>query len=87
MPVTKENAGEVVRYHAPTSEQVASHEKLAVAAEAFIRAVLDACPDSGYRECGDTSGYRECGDIHAAIRLIREAKMTASAAVALNGMV
>lgn len=71
--VTQENAAEVIRYHRPTEEQIKRHEALAVAAEAMLRAILDNCPP-----CADTS---------AALRLVREAKMTASAAVALDGMI
>lgn len=73
MLVTKENAHEVVRYHRPTEEQIRKHEELAVNAEAFILAILENCPG--------------CADTTAAIRLVREAKMTASAAVALDGMI
>lgn len=71
--VTKQNAGEVVRYHPPTPDQVKAHEALASAAEAFLQVILSVCP-----ECADTS---------AALRHVRDAKMTASAAVALNGLV
>jgi hypothetical protein len=71
--VTPENASEVVRYHPPTPEQVAAHERLAAASEALILTILASCPS-----CADTS---------AAIRHVREAKMTASAAVALGGMI
>jgi hypothetical protein len=73
MGVRLDNVSDVVRYHKPTEEQIVQHEKLAVAAENFLRVILEQCPP-----CADTS---------AAIRLVREAKMTASAAVALNGMV
>jgi hypothetical protein len=68
--VTEENAGEVVRYHRPTPDQVARHEQLAAGAEQFIRTILTVAPDSADRS--------------AAIRHVREAKMTASAAVALE---
>lgn len=50
---------------------MAADEALAAAAEAFLVVILNRCPP-----CADTS---------AAIRLVREAKMTASAAVALDG--
>jgi len=73
MPVSRDNASEVVRYHKPTEEQIKAHEALAVAAEAFIVAIFDNTP--------------KCADQTAAIRHVREAKMTASAAVALDGMV
>lgn len=71
--VTLENAGEVVRYHKPTEEQIGQHENLAVAAEHLIRVILTCAP--------------ECADRTAAIRQVREAKMTASAAVALGGLI
>lgn len=71
--VNHDNAGEVVRYHKPNEAQVQAHERLAEAAESFIRQILYNCPP-----CADTS---------AAIRKVREAKMTASAAVALDGLI
>jgi len=67
------NAAEVVRYHKPDEIQIKKHEQLAMAAEEFIKAILYSCP--------------ECADTTAAIRKVREAKMTASAAVALNGLI
>lgn len=71
--VTLENVSEVVRYHKPTEAQVISHETLAVTAENFIKIILTHCP--------------QCADTTAAIRKVREAKMTASAAVALEGLI
>jgi hypothetical protein len=72
--VTLSNAAEVVRYHTPTAGQIlAAHEALAVAAEAHIRVILTYC--------------HACADRTDAIRKVREAKMTASAAVALSGLV
>lgn len=71
--VTLDNVSEVVRYHAPTEAQKISHEALAQGAEDFLRLIITHCP-----ECADTS---------SAIRLVREAKMTASAAIALNGLI
>jgi len=68
--VTVENVHEVVRYHAPTPDQAMRHEKLAQGAADFIRLILETAPDSADRS--------------AAIRQVREAKMTASAAVALE---
>lgn len=68
--VTQLNVAEVVRYSAPTPEQVAAHERLAIATEAMIVAILQDAPD--------------CADRAAAIRKVREAKMTASAAIALQ---
>jgi hypothetical protein len=71
--VVRAAAAEVVRYHKPTSTQREQHEHLASAAEGMIAAILFACPP--------------CADRTAAIRSVREAKMTASAAVALEGAI
>jgi hypothetical protein len=71
--VTLDNVAEVVRYHKPSEAQINAHEALAIAAENFIRAILLLAPP--------------CADQTAAIRKVREAKMTASAAVALEGLI
>lgn len=71
--VTLENASEVVRYHAPTEEQKLQHERVAVASQHLIEVILENSP--------------KCADQTAAIRKVREAKMTASAAIALDGLV
>lgn len=71
--VSLANCADVVRYHPPTKEQIDQHEQLAVAAEQFIACILKNSP--------------ACADQSAAIRHVREAKMTASAAVALLGMI
>lgn len=71
--VTSENVSTVVRYQRPTATQATAHEALAKAAENFIQVILQNAPASA-----DTS---------AAIRKVREAKMTASAAVALEGLI
>lgn len=68
--VTEDNVFDVVRYHPPIDEQVKKHEALAHAAETFIRSILVHAPD--------------CADRSTAIRAVREAKMWASAAVALD---
>lgn len=68
--VTLENVKDVVRYHRPTADQARRHEALSLATEHFITALLENCPD--------------CADRSAAIRHARDAKMTASAAVALE---
>lgn len=67
--VTLDNVADVVRYRAPSPAQEYAHERLAMATEDFIKAILLNAPD--------------CADRTAAIRKAREAKMTASAAVAL----
>lgn len=71
--VTIHNAAEVVRYHRPTEAQVVQHEAVASASENLIRVILENSP--------------KCADQTAAIRKVREAKMTASAAIALEGLV
>lgn len=71
--VTLDNVATVVRYQAPTPEQIKAHEALAQSAEAFITTILTYVHDSADRS--------------AAIRHVREAKMTASAGVALSGLI
>lgn len=73
MPVTKDNVGEVCTYHTPTPEQVVHYTEIRAAAKAFMETLLEHTPP--------------CADQQAALRLAREAVMTANAAVALNGMV
>jgi hypothetical protein len=68
--VTLENVKSVVRYHRPNADQSRRHEALSAATEHFLVAILENCPD--------------CADRSAAIRMAREAKMTASAAIALE---
>ena len=68
--ITLENVTDVVRYHAPTGTQAARHEFLSKATEGFIAAILANAPD--------------CADRSTAIRCVREAKMWASAAIALE---
>lgn len=68
--ITNENLHDAVRYHAATPDQTIGHELLASEAEKFIMAILIAAPD--------------CADRSTAIRCVREAKMWASAAIALE---
>ncbi len=68
--VTLENVADVVHYHAPSEKQVKQHEDLSFAAERLIECILKTVPD--------------CADRSTAIRCVREAKMWASAAVALD---
>lgn len=71
MPVTRANIDDVFSYHAPDSDQLVVYEKLRSAAREFAKAILELTPG--------------CADQQAAIRLVREAVMTANAAVALKG--
>lgn len=55
-------------YHAPTPEQAEKYKAINEAAKEFARVVLDSCPRNPDRS--------------AAIRKIREARMTANSAIA-----
>ena len=70
--ITLDNASEVVRYHKATDEQAVSHKLIADVAEHLIRTIIVNTPD--------------CADRSTAIRCVREAKMWASAAIALEPM-
>jgi len=61
----------IFKYHAPTSDQLPKYEKLRAAAKAFAQAIVDNSPQGP--------------DQTAAIRKVREAVMTANAAIALEG--
>lgn len=63
---------DIFSYHAPTPEQVGQYQRLREGALAFTRIILAETPG--------------CADQSAAIRKVREAVMTANAAVALNGV-
>jgi hypothetical protein len=63
---------ELFRYHPPTPETLPKFSAINQAAKNFAEIVLQNCPSSADRS--------------AAIRLIRDARMTANAAVALNGL-
>lgn len=55
-------------YHAPTSNQLVAYSKLRNAAHEFAKAINELVPD--------------CADKTAAMRKVREAVMTANAAIA-----
>lgn len=63
---------ELFRYHSPTPETLPKFAAINQAAKNFAEVILQNCPSSADRS--------------AAIRLIRDARMTANAAVALNGL-
>src|ERR1700730_929030 len=63
---------ELFKYHPPNSETLPKYAAINQAAKNFAEVVLQNCPGSADRS--------------AAIRLIRDARMTANAAVALNGL-
>ena len=61
----------IFTYHSPTSDQVEQYSKIRNAAKEFARVVIENSPASS--------------DQSTAIRKIREAVMTANAAIALSG--
>lgn len=63
---------ELFSYHPPTSDTLPKFQAINQAAKNFAEVVLQNCPSSADRS--------------AAIRLIRDARMTANASVALNGL-
>ena len=69
----QEMLDDVFEYHAPTEDQRVCYEKLRPEAKNLARAILELCPP--------------CADRNAAIRKVREAVMTANAAIALSGRV
>ena len=63
----------VFTYHAPTGpEQLAAYERIRLAAKDLARVIAEVTPT--------------CADQTAAIRKVREAAMTANAAIALGGL-
>lgn len=71
--VTLENLDWVFTYHAPTEDQRERYGLIAAASKNLARVILEVCP--------------QCADRTAAIRKVREAKMTANAAIATHGSV
>jgi len=72
-PMTHEEiVDEIFKYHSPTSEQIPHYENIREGARHFARIILLNVPSGPDRT--------------AAIRLLREAVMTANAAIALNGL-
>jgi hypothetical protein len=70
--VTSENLEEVFTYHAATEDQQRRYAEIREAGIAFARAILDGAPD--------------CADRSTALRSVREARMWANAAIALEGV-
>jgi hypothetical protein len=68
---TKFDLDHVFSYHSPKDDQPAKYEAIRAAAKNFAKVVLVHTP--------------ECADQSAALRHIRDAAMTANAAVALDG--
>lgn len=69
--ITSENVDDVFSYHAPTSDQQAQIDDVRDAAKVFAHAILARVPT--------------CADQQAALRKVREALMTANAAIVLEG--
>lgn len=63
---------ELFSYHPPNPETLPKYAAINQAAKNFAEIILQNCPSSADRS--------------AAIRLIRDARMTANAAIALNGL-
>ena len=61
----------VFKYHTPTPEQVEQYQVIRDAAKQFARVVINNTP--------------ECADQLTALNYIRQAMMTANAAIALDG--
>lgn len=72
MMTSAEILAELFSYHPPTVETLPKFQAINQAAKNFAEVILQNCPASADRS--------------AAIRLIRDARMTANAAVALNGL-
>ena len=64
---------ELFTYHSPTEDDVVKYAAINDAAKNLARVILDSCPP--------------CADQSAAIRKVREARMTANAAIACKGLV
>jgi hypothetical protein len=73
MPVTLENLHDVITYHQPTEQEIEMIGKIRNASENLCDTILRCTPT--------------CGDQTAAIRKVREAMMTANAAVVLRDTV
>lgn len=71
--VTQKNLADVIQYHAPTEAMVSAIGVVRMSATDMIRAILENVPD--------------CADRTAAIRKVREAMMTANAAIVLEGLI
>ena len=68
--VTLENLKSVVYWHRPSPEAVAKMEPIADACHNLMRVILENAPD--------------CADRSAALRCVREARMWANAAIAID---
>ena len=71
--VTIANVEDVFTYHSPSGDQPERYVKVRESAKQLVRTILECTPS--------------CADQSAAIRLVREAVMTANASIALNGSI
>ena len=69
---SEEIVAEFFKYHAPNETTIPKYAAINQAAKNFAEVLLANCPSGADRS--------------AAIRLIRDARMTANASVALNGL-
>ena len=69
---SEEIVAEFFKYHAPNETTIPKYAAINQAAKNFAEVVLANCPRGA--------------DMAAAIRLIRDARMTANASIALNGL-
>ena len=73
MALTKKDLEEVFTYHTPDADQIPRYNRIREKAHDLALEILKWTP--------------ACADQSAAIRLVREAMMTANAAIALKGRV
>jgi hypothetical protein len=71
MPITDEQLRNWFSYHAPNQDQTILYESIREAALMFVSVIVEATPESA--------------DQTAAVRKVREAVMTANAAIACGG--
>lgn len=71
MAISREALDDIFKYHPPNSDDLVAYEKLRSAAKSFADTIVELTPASP--------------DQTAAIRKVREAVMTANAAIALKG--
>lgn len=69
-PITPEQINNIFSYHAPREDQIPRYTAIREAARAFAYVLINNTP--------------ACADQSAAMRLLREAVMTANAAIALE---
>lgn len=73
MPVTRENLDSVFTFHPATPEQLDAYTSIRTYAKTLVECILRTVPP--------------CADQQAAIRKVREAVMTANAAIATGAVV